>query len=36
MNQLTLKNYLSRSDLEKTLTRVSQNINRTQIKQIFE
>lgn len=36
MNQLTENNYLSHSDLKNTLTRVNHNINRAQIKQVFE
>lgn len=36
MNQLTLNNYFTLSDLENTVTKISQNISRTQIKQVFE
>ncbi|MEO1816993.1 MAG: hypothetical protein ABGU93_15535 [Acetobacterium sp.] len=36
MNQLTLNNYFSLSDLENTMTKISQNLNRSQIKQLFE
>lgn len=36
MNQLTLSNFFPLSDLEKTVTKLNQNINRTQIKQLFE
>jgi|GEM_PF-1770414 len=36
MNQLTLNNHFTLSDLENTVTKISQNINRTQLKQVFE
>lgn len=36
MNQLTLNNYFSLSDLENTVTKISQHINHSQIKQLFE
>jgi hypothetical protein len=36
MNQLTLNNYFTLSDLENTVTKISQNLNRSQIKQLFE
>ncbi|MDO9493994.1 hypothetical protein [Acetobacterium sp.] len=36
MNQLTLNNYFTLSDLENAVTKISHNISRTQIKQVFE
>lgn len=36
MNQLTINNYFSRSDLKNTMTKISQTVNHAQIKQIFE
>lgn len=36
MNQLTLNNYYTLSDLENTVTKISQNLNHSQIKQLFE
>lgn len=36
MNQLTLNNRFTLSDLENTVTKLGHTINRTQIKQLFE
>ncbi|WP_373483868.1 hypothetical protein [Acetobacterium sp.] len=36
MNQFTLNNYFSLSDLEKTVTKLSQDISRSQLKQVFK
>ena len=36
MNQSTLNNYFTLSDLENTVTKISHTINRAQIKQLFE
>lgn len=36
MNPLTLNNYFALSDLENTVTKISHQINPTQIKQLFE
>ncbi|PKM48728.1 MAG: hypothetical protein CVV01_02010 [Firmicutes bacterium HGW-Firmicutes-6] len=36
MNQLTLNNYFTLSDLENTVTKISQHLNHLQIKQLFE
>lgn len=36
MNQSTSNNYFTLSDLEHTVTKITQNINRNQLKQVFE